>query len=114
MVSFHPFLDATGKWSKDEVVETVKVTPSQSPIFSKTEFVDRLHTLRPMIRDFVEHLDKSLGNSKDLVLELCDGQQIVIPLSLYQSLETLSEFSILKEEAILDMSFIPSDGQSVS
>ena len=94
--------------------ETVKVTLSQSPVLSKSEFVDGLHTLQPMIRDFVEHLDKSLGNSKDLVLELHDGQHVVIPLFLCQSPETLSEFSVSKEEAIPVMSSIPSHGQSVS
>ena len=57
-----------------------------------------LHNLHPTIRDFVEDLEKIWGNSKDWVLELCDGRQIIIPLSIYLSPETRSDYSVLKGE----------------
>ena len=38
-------------------------------------------------------LDRSWGNSRDWVLELWDGRQLVIPLSLYRSTESLTDFT---------------------
>ena len=38
-------------------------------------------------------LDRSWGNSRDWVLELRDGRQVVIPLSLYLSTESLTDFT---------------------
>ena len=38
-------------------------------------------------------LDKSWGNSRDWVLELRDGRQVVIPPSLYRSMESLTDFT---------------------
>ena len=37
-------------------------------------------------------LDRPWGNSRDWVLELRDGRQVVIPPSLYQSMESLTDF----------------------
>ena len=45
----------------------------------------------PTIRELVSDLDKSWGNSKEWMLQLRDGQQIVIPLSRYQSRESVSD-----------------------
>ena len=41
------------------------------------------------IRELVGDLDKSLGNSKEWMLQLHDGRQLVIPLSLYRSLDCM-------------------------
>ena len=38
-------------------------------------------------------LDRSWGNSRDWVLELRDGRQVVIPPSLYRSMESLTDFT---------------------
>ena len=38
-------------------------------------------------------LDRSWGNSRDWVLELRDGKQVVIPPSLYRSMESLTDFT---------------------
>ena len=45
----------------------------------------------PTIRELVSDLDKSWGNSKEWMLKLRDGQQIVIPLSRYRSPERVSD-----------------------
>ena len=45
----------------------------------------------PTIRELVSDLDKSWGNSKEWMLQLRDGQQIVIPLSRYRSPERVSD-----------------------
>ena len=57
---------------------------------------DGLHNQCPSIRDFVGDLGKVWGNSKDWVLQLRDGRQITIPLSLHRSPETLSNYSGLE------------------
>ena len=46
-------------------------------------FDEGLQNQHPSLRDFVGDTGKVWGNSKDWVLELRDGRQIVIPLSLY-------------------------------
>ena len=51
---------------------------------------------RPSIKNFVEDLEHTWGNSEKWVLELRGGRQIAIPLSLYHSPESLSEFSDLE------------------
>ena len=43
-------------------------------------------------------LDKSWGNSRDWVLELRDGRQVVIPPSLYRSMESLTDFTGLEDD----------------
>lgn len=53
----------------------------------------------PTIRDLVGNLDKSWDNSKDWMLQLRDGRQIVIPLALYRSLESESDCSAIEGEA---------------
>ncbi|XP_030951124.1 uncharacterized protein LOC115974757 [Quercus lobata] len=50
----------------------------------------------PTIRELVSDLDKSWGNSKEWMLQLRDGRQIVIPLSLYRSPESVSDCSVLR------------------
>ena len=47
---------------------------------------------RPSIKSYVENLEHTWGNSKDWVLELRGGRQIVIPLSLYLSLGSMLDF----------------------
>ena len=42
-----------------------------------------VHQSCPTIRDLVGDFDKSKGNSKEWMLKLRDGWQIVLPLSLY-------------------------------
>ena len=49
--------------------------------------------LRLSNRQSFDGLDRSWGNSRDWVLELRDGRQVVIPLSLYRSTESLTDFT---------------------
>ena len=49
------------------------------------------HDLSLRISDFVGDLSKTWGNSKDWMLELQDGRKIVIPLSAYRSLDSVSD-----------------------
>ena len=44
-----------------------------------------IHLLGPTIRELVRDLDKSWGNSKEWILQLRDGKQLVLPFSLYRS-----------------------------
>ena len=48
------------------------------------------------IRELVGDLDKSLGNSKEWMLQLHDGRQLVITLSLYRSLDCMLVSSSLE------------------
>ena len=50
----------------------------------------------PTIRELVKDLDKSWGNSKDWILQLRDGRQLVLPLSLYRSPDCMSVCSSLE------------------
>ncbi|KAK7831747.1 zinc finger ccch domain-containing protein 1 [Quercus suber] len=53
----------------------------------------------PTIRELVGDLDKSWDNSKDWMLQLRDGRQIVIPLSLYRPPGSESDCSVMEGEA---------------
>ena len=59
-------------------------------------------------------MGKVLDNSKDWVLELCDGRQIVIPLTLYQSPDLVSNYLISESEAILGTNSFLGDGPIIS
>ena len=48
------------------------------------------------IKNFVEDLEHTCGNSEKWVLELRGGRQIAIPLSLYHSPGSISDFSDLE------------------
>ena len=50
----------------------------------------------PTIRELVGDLDKSWGNSKDWILQLRDGRQLVLPLSLCRSPNSMSVCSSLE------------------
>ena len=54
----------------------------------------------PTIRELVSDLDKSWDNSKEWMLQLRDGRQIVIPLSLYRSPESVSDCSVTDVETV--------------
>ena len=54
----------------------------------------------PTIRELFGDLAKSWGNSKDWILQLCDGRQLVLPLSLYHSPESMSVCSSLEGECV--------------
>ena len=53
------------------------------------------------ITELVEDLDKSWGNSKDWILQLRDGRQLVLPLSLYRSPDSMSVTSSLEGDCVL-------------
>ena len=53
------------------------------------------------ITELVEDLDKSWGNSKDWILQLRDGRQLVLPLSLYRSSDSMSVTSSLEGDCVL-------------
>ena len=68
----------------------------------------------PTIRELVSELDKSWGNSKEWILQLWDGRQIVIPLSLYRSPESVSYYSVTDLETVTGNDSFINDGQMVS
>ena len=51
-------------------------------VHESDDFKGVLHSC-PTIKELVGDLDRSWGNSKEWMLQLRDGQQIVPPLSLY-------------------------------
>ena len=73
-----------------------------------------VHLPSPTIRELVGDLDKSWGNSKDWMLQLRDGRQLVIPLSLYRSRDCMSVCSSLGSECVTGNISITNVGQRVS
>ena len=59
-------------------------------------------------------ISKSWGNSKEWMLQLLDGRQLVLPLSLYRSLECRSVCSNMEGESVPGISSIINEGQRVS
>ena len=72
------------------------------------------HLPGPTIRELVGDLDKSWGNSKDWILQLRDGRQLVLPLSLYRSLDCMLVCSRLEGECVPSNASITNEGQRVS
>ena len=68
----------------------------------------------PTIKELFGELDKSWGNSKDWILQLRDGRQLVLPLSLYRSPDCMSVSSSLEGECVPDNVSITDEGQWVS
>ena len=52
------------------------------------------------ITELVEDLDKSWGNSKDWILQLRDGRQLVLPFSLYRSPDSMLVTSNLEGDCV--------------
>ena len=52
------------------------------------------------ITELVEDLDKSWGNSKDWILQLRDGRQLVLPFSLYRSPDSMLVTSSLEGDCV--------------
>lgn len=99
----------------DEKVASEIVEIESPKVFSE----EGTHNSRPTIRELVGDLDKSWGNSKDWMLELRDGRQIVIPLSLYRSPDSGSpdsgsECSIIEGEVVPGNKSLATEGQIVS
>ena len=61
---------------------------------------EEAHLASPTIKELFGDLDKSWGNSKDWLLQLHDGRQLVLPLSLYHSLDSLSVSSSLEGKCV--------------
>ena len=72
------------------------------------------HLPGPTIRALVEDLDNSWGNSKDWILRSRDGRQLVLPLSLYRSLDCMLVCSSLEGECVPGNVSITNAGQRVS
>ena len=68
----------------------------------------------PTIKELVGDLDKSWGNSKEWMLRLRDGQQIVLPLSLYRSPESVLDCSVMDVETVTGNDSFINEGQIVS
>ena len=68
----------------------------------------------PTIRELVSDLDKSWGNSKEWMLQLRDGQQIVIPLSLNRSPKSASDCLVTDLETITGNDSFINDGQMIN
>ena len=73
-----------------------------------------VHLHGPTIRELVGDLDKSWGNSKDWMLQLRDGRQLVLPLSLYRYPNCMSVCSSLEGECVPGNASITNAGQRVS
>ena len=73
-----------------------------------------IHLPGPTIRELVGDLDKSWGNSKEWILQLRDGRQLVLPLSLYRSSDCMSISSSLEGECVPGNVSITDEGQQVS
>ena len=74
----HHAIAAGSDLEEGEVASIVSSQSSEHIVFN-----EGLQNQHPLLRDFVGDMGKVWGNSKDWVLELRDGRQIVIPLSLY-------------------------------
>ena len=70
--------------------------------------------LGPTIKELVKILDKSWGNSKDWILQLRDGRQLVLPLSLYHSSDCMSVCSSLEGDCVPGNASSTNEGQKVS
>ena len=68
----------------------------------------------PTIRELVNDLDKSWGNSKEWMLQLQDGRQIVILLSLYRSPESVLDCLVTDVEIVTGNDSFINEGQMVS
>ena len=76
--------------------------------------LEGVHLPGPTIRELVGDLDKSWGNSKDWMLQLCDGRQLVLPLSLYRSPNSMSVCSRIEEECVPGIAAIANERQRIS
>ena len=76
--------------------------------------VEVAHQSCPTIRELVGDLDKSWGNSKDWMLQLCDGRQIMLLLSMYQSPPKSESNSVLDREAVIGNTPFVNEGHIVS
>ena len=81
---------------------------------SNNSNLEGVHLPSPTIRELVEDLDKSWGNSKDWMLQLRDGRQLVLPLSLYRFPDCMSVSSSIEEEYVPGIATIANEGQRVS
>ena len=75
--------------------------------------IEGVHHSYPAIRELVEDLDKSWGNSNDWMLQLC-GRQIVLPLLLYRSIESDSDCSVMEGQAVIGNNSVVNEGHMVS
>ena len=75
--------------------------------------LEGVHLPGPTIRELVGDLDKPWGNSKDWMLQLHDGQQLVLPLSLYRSPDCVSVCSSMEGERVPGTASIVNEGQRV-
>ena len=124
LISFGPFVkDVASLHSSRHTIlsgldleegEVVSVTSTQIPELLDHVFNDGLHNQCPSIRDFVGDLGKVRGNSKDWVLQLRDGRQIAVPLSLYRSSETMLDYLSSKGGNVPGIDFFLGDGQITS
>ena len=80
----------------------------------ESSYLEGVQNCCPTIRELVGDLDKSWGNFKDWMLQLRDGRQIVIPLSLYRSPGSESDCSVMEGEATTGNFSCVTKGQIVS
>ena len=86
---------------------------SEDAVFIPFSNIEVAHQSSPTIRELVGDLDKSWGNSKDWMLQLRDGRQIVLPLSLYRFLESELDCSVLDGEAVTSNTPFVNEGHIV-
>ena len=66
---------------------------------------------RPTIRELEGDLDRSWDNSKEWMLQLRDGWQLVLPLSLYRSPKSVLDCSAMEVETVIGNDFVINEGQ---
>ena len=85
-----------------------------SDTINTDSYYEEAHLVGPTIKELFGDLDKSWGNSKDWLLQLHDGRQLVLPLSLYRSPDSLSVSSSLEREYVPGNDSSTNEGQRVS
>ena len=85
-----------------------------SDTINTDSYYEEAHLVGPTIKELFGDLDKSWGNSKDWLLQLRDGRQLVLPLSLYHSPDSLSVSSSLEGEYVPGNDSSTNEGQRVS
>ena len=85
-----------------------------SDTINTDSYYEEARLVGPTIKELFGDLDKSWGNSKDWLLQLRDGRQLVLPLSLYRSPDSLSVSSSLEREYVPGNDSSTNEGQRVS
>ena len=93
-ISSAPIVSALVTWTSQVATKMRTDQPLLITILILREFI----YLAPLLGNCLE--TKSWGNSNDWMLQLHDGRQLVLPLSLYRSLDCVSICSSMEGECV--------------